>query len=259
MRPFMQEIYYKLTASVIRAHIAKGTSEIFSFDCSNSEGAILVLPHGGSRHDIIALRKLQLQARRHGKVWDQYAREIRSRGDYMNGALCLLTGVDKAKSWANAAFSGVSRSFGISLQVQPPKVDESHVTINYLWDRGTPAEVCWGPNSVTPTTDWVENQCIFIRGFRISIRRTAERFLLSESVRILDLASPPAMSLSSKLRSLRNAFRGTSLTSGQPRLNTMGANNKQTVLAFTDKDYDVLQDLVPASQVCANLVFFMQQ
>lgn len=143
---------------------ATHNNDQITFTCSTSAGAILALPKGARREDLLANGKFQQQVLKHGVNWERYARLMRHR-TFRNGTLCLVTGSDKAKCWAMASFTDVSTRFQLALTEEPSE----NTIVSYSW-HPNPGTVRWGSGNVTSGNDLVENQAVFIRAFWISIR-----------------------------------------------------------------------------------------
>jgi hypothetical protein len=138
----------------------------FSFRCSAPDGAILTLPDGASREDFRAVALFREYAARNAKSWYQYVNGPRGR-DAENGSLYLITGCDKSKFWGVASFSGVSRSFNLTFS---PTAIEGNTNRPFKWEHASPASTKCGP--VPPEYfdgDLPQNQCTFIRGFKIAL------------------------------------------------------------------------------------------
>jgi hypothetical protein len=146
------------------APIGGGAS--YQFTCYHSQGAILHLPDGANRHNLRNLRKFRELALDHGASWYKHAREYFGR-DAPSGSLCLVTGCDKSSSWAIASFSDVSEDSGISLKFTTAPVGDLTAAYRSSWDNHSPAIV----RTIDGSRD-KQNQCVFIRGFRIALRES---------------------------------------------------------------------------------------
>jgi hypothetical protein len=83
-----------------------------------------------------------------------------------NGSLYLVTGVDKASCWGVASFSNSSGETGISLKFTAAHNAGVPATRHYAWERSGRVAARSGPRrQVGP-----ENQCVFIRGYKLALR-----------------------------------------------------------------------------------------
>ncbi|KAF9488203.1 hypothetical protein BDN71DRAFT_1457617 [Pleurotus eryngii] len=179
--------------SVTQAQTIVGAGAALEYVWSSTEGAILHLPKGASR--ITATKSVfREQAMRHAKNWYKFAFEC---SDVANGSLYLITGCDKTSSWMVGAFSDCSSGSQAILQLSVAGLLEGQLSYNYSWATSSPAIQRVGP-SVDQTTAWDEdpdalerdndifatdapqgnNQCAFIRGYKITLRRDVLRRIL---------------------------------------------------------------------------------
>jgi hypothetical protein len=82
-------------------------------------------------------------------------------------SLLLVTGYAKSPSWGVAAVSNTSRQASVSLTFNALKV-EGRFTGSYSWTNTSDGHHRVGPK--TPTGK--SNQCVFLRGYRMSSRRS---------------------------------------------------------------------------------------
>jgi hypothetical protein len=120
------------------------------------------------------------QARKHGLSWYEYANVTRRRVAE-NGSLYLVTGCDKSVSWGLASFSNSSGGDEVSLKFTAAQIAGTEAYYSYKWDTSSPATMRSGPPfpgheavQQVATGHQVagsrQNQCVLIRGYRISIR-----------------------------------------------------------------------------------------
>ena len=136
----------------------------YIFNLSTSEGALLVLPKGAERCDLLNEDLFLEQASRHGADWYNYAVNCRRR-IISPDSLYLITGIHKAFVWSVAAFENAT---GNNHTAHFKQIDSgnSHAPI-YRWETTTCA-LDW---RVGPRVDHdIPNQSVFIRGFKIAIR-----------------------------------------------------------------------------------------
>ena len=140
----------------------------YSFQCFTPQGAILALPDGASRENLRNLDSFQQYACKNAVNWYHYANGPRGR-QARNGSIYLVTGCDKAKSWGVAAFPNVTGRVGFSLRFTAPIIEQADCL--YSW-QGSGAETRVGPMPVDyleGTQDRAQNQCLFIRGYRVAL------------------------------------------------------------------------------------------
>lgn len=135
----------------------------YRFTLSSNEGALLILPKGAERYDLLNEGLFLEQASRHGVEWYNYAVNRRHR-IINHDSLYLITGFYKARSWSVAAFEDV--------------VGNEHHTANFkrVQGYGNGPAYSW---ETTCALDWrvgpynefdIANQAVFIRGLKISLR-----------------------------------------------------------------------------------------
>ncbi|KAJ7588408.1 hypothetical protein C8J56DRAFT_68664 [Mycena floridula] len=129
------------------------------FTSSSKSGATLVLPDGASRSGY----------ENHTILRDYIAQNIQSWFAYVNGTrgreashLCLVTGCDKARSWAVASFSSADTPTKVSLTFKATVVGAA---ASYSWH-----EVNSAATRVSREPEKKENQCVFVRGYNLNQR-----------------------------------------------------------------------------------------
>ncbi|KAJ7312422.1 hypothetical protein DFH08DRAFT_822160 [Mycena albidolilacea] len=127
----------------------------------SKEGAILVLPQGASRQNLLPLETFRAHVRKYSAQWYTFARDFLSS----TGSLFVVTGCDKTTSWGIATSSTTSSTVGISLKFAVVGIAESTLAPQYQWKDFSSATVRMSGENWPPGT---ENQCIFIRGFLVS-------------------------------------------------------------------------------------------
>ncbi|KAJ7357879.1 hypothetical protein DFH08DRAFT_932283 [Mycena albidolilacea] len=96
------------------------------FKFESEQGAILVLPDGASRQDLLPDKTLRAHARKYSPQWYRYAREH-------TGPLFVVTGCDKTTSWGIATASASSGAVGISLKFAVVGIAEGTLSPQYQW------------------------------------------------------------------------------------------------------------------------------
>ncbi|KAJ6519158.1 hypothetical protein C8R45DRAFT_13844 [Mycena sanguinolenta] len=136
--------------------ITLGSSVTFNFHSKG--GAILVLPQGASRQNLLPLQTFRAHVRKYSPQWYTFARDFLPS----TGSLFVVTGCDKTTSWGLATASATSGSIGISLKFTVVGFAETTLQPRYQWKDFGSAMVRMSGTDWAPGT---ENQCIFIRGF----------------------------------------------------------------------------------------------
>jgi hypothetical protein len=93
-------------------------------------------------------------------------------------SLYLITGCDKAEAWALAAHSDTNGETSISLNLSVPSVVQGGASYSYRWEKHQSVQ-----GRVSSNTLGVKNQCVFARGFRISVSEN-KSLPLSPSVKV---------------------------------------------------------------------------
>ncbi|KAL0952577.1 hypothetical protein HGRIS_006833 [Hohenbuehelia grisea] len=179
----------------------------FCFNCSSSEGAMIFLPNGGSRQDLRKLKLFQRYALEHGVQWYQYVNGPLGR-EATDGSIYLITGWDKAKTWGLASFSNMSDENGVTLSFKAVSAVEASISGLYSWETLYPASVRTGPSS----TDSIlrQNQCVFLRGYRVSVQKKWLRVPSGIAVAAESLAQLRAKDILQKRRAKPFSYEGSS-------------------------------------------------
>lgn len=158
--------------SLVPAELGTG----MSFSSSNKEGAVLVLPDGADHRDLCNLDIFHQAAAVNARAWYEHANGPHGRR-ISNRALYLVTGSDKGSSWANASYSGASEGREISLKLKFTQIGGVNAGYSYSWEHHSPVEARFGPRGDAPiwsrnhgNVTAARNQCVFIRGFKITVR-----------------------------------------------------------------------------------------
>ncbi|KAH9066171.1 hypothetical protein EDB87DRAFT_1589300 [Lactarius vividus] len=147
-----------------------------SFSCTKTQGAVLSLPVIARREDTLHLGHFRRWILRHIKSWFAFAREL-GMGIEMEDII-LVTGCHRTTSWTNTVFNEVQTNVGVSLGVEVGVLDAS---VNWRASNiRIQGAIVNGPNG----RNLPENQCIFIRGFRV------KRFFFGLVPRIKAAAEP---------------------------------------------------------------------
>ena len=137
----------------------------FRFKCSSNEGALLVLPDGASRKNLIPLNAFREYAIVQTPAWYNFVTHQLNR-IISNGSLYLVTGVDKARSWGVASYSNIPGERHILLRPSDANDISAPATRHYAWERSGQVAARAGPRR--PVRH--ENQCVFVRGYKLALR-----------------------------------------------------------------------------------------
>jgi hypothetical protein len=169
-----------------------------SFQCFTSEGAILTLPDGAFRQDLRNLMSFREYAVRNAEAWYKYVNGPRGR-EAANGSIYLVTGCDKGKSWGVASFCNAAIRESFSLAFTAAAVGGVDAGHTYYWGQSAFATTRAGPMPLNNICDRAQNQCTFIRGFKISLGEGAwtKLFRPVEVSKIVDATADDILSKSS--------------------------------------------------------------
>jgi hypothetical protein len=158
--------------------IVAGSTITYRFQ--SKEGAILFLPEGASRQNLLPIESFRSHVRKHSAQWYQFARDCLPSA----GSLFVVTGCDKTSSWGIAAASTTSGTVEISLKFTVAGIVDGSLSPRYQWKDFGSATIRTSRECSAPRT---ENQCIFIRGFvvprQIPILTTIANKILARRVR----------------------------------------------------------------------------
>lgn len=142
-----------------------------SFEVKTSEAstAILLLPNYSTRCETLNKE----YARRHGVSWYNYVNGSLGR-NAPNGSLYLITGCDKTATWGNAVVGRTDRSFTFALKCTLMTTVGGTVKVANSWinDSGVEDGLFPIPSTQYPYPTGLQNQCVFARGFIISLSET---------------------------------------------------------------------------------------
>jgi hypothetical protein len=140
-----------------------------TFTSNSKEGAILALPDGASAIDLRPTDRLKEYVLKHGASWYEFVNGTLRRG-VANGSLYFVTGCDKASSWGVASFSNTSTEGEVSLTFKNAQVGGGGVSFEWQWETYSPAAVRTGPELAEGERNPHQNQCVFIRGYKVAVR-----------------------------------------------------------------------------------------
>ncbi|KAJ7306997.1 hypothetical protein DFH08DRAFT_975556 [Mycena albidolilacea] len=128
------------TAQISEANLNMGGSSVIpgfpltlgssiTLRTQSKEGAILVLPQGASRQNLLPLEIFRAHVRKYSAQWYTFAREFLPSA----GSLFVVTGCDKTTSWGIATSSTTSGTVGISLKLVVAGIADGTLAPRYQW------------------------------------------------------------------------------------------------------------------------------
>ncbi|KAK0484733.1 hypothetical protein IW261DRAFT_853820 [Armillaria novae-zelandiae] len=168
------EVDYKEFSAGISADATglAGAEASFEFTTSKESAAVLCLPNSATKHEILNKAVIKAYATANGAAWYNYVNSPEYLGrEAPNGSLYVVTGCDKTDSWGTAAVSKPSRSRSVQLRFMAAGVAGGDIGASHMWSSGFSADTRVYP---LPSTSYPypvdrENQCIFARGFTLSL------------------------------------------------------------------------------------------
>ena len=158
-----------------------------------------MLPEGGIRRDLLARGLFHDYAKRNAAAWYQFATGPELGRAIENGSLYLITGCDKSPAWGVASYYHPSSGARVSCEFIGTALGDGYPR-GYRWKDYSPATVRvsrqdprrstsarYGPgipNILDPGPTC--NQCVFVRGFRISLELRYLHKLFGPKVKIED-------------------------------------------------------------------------
>ncbi|KAH9174169.1 hypothetical protein EDB89DRAFT_594079 [Lactarius sanguifluus] len=145
------------------AHGPRDEGEV-SFSCPRKDGAVLYLPIQAKREDTIAKPGFGKWIVKHIDRWFAWARQLELEV-YRMEDIILVTGTHRTRSCTNIAFPGGVDDAQVSFRAYVNLRDDI-VTINWRFshERTRGAVLNPGPDG----EGLPEDQCIFVRGFRVT-------------------------------------------------------------------------------------------
>lgn len=143
-----------------------GAGAVIGISTSAKRTAVLLLPEGASRTDLRFLKILQDHALKHAEGWYGF---LRGRGHMLeDGDLYLVTGVDKSTSWNVAAVEKATKDNNISLKLSAVQIGSASASYAWKWETGA-AFSDSGPRRPSGEASDIQNQTVFLRGFKVAI------------------------------------------------------------------------------------------
>jgi hypothetical protein len=119
----------------------------------------MVAPDGATLTEVLEEERFLRSIESVGN-WFKYVAEERNR---CFKSLILVTGVIKCRSWSVAAISNTSRTHSGKVALSLMPAVSGTLTASHSWREYIPAMCHSGPKPLSQT----ENQCVFVRGYRI--------------------------------------------------------------------------------------------
>ncbi|KAJ7744180.1 hypothetical protein B0H16DRAFT_995457 [Mycena metata] len=147
-----------------------GVGAVIEVSTASKKAAVLLLPDGASRLNLRFLNKFRQLALKHAKSWYAFVTGLGTMLE--NGELYLITGVDKSAAWGVAAAESQSEDCNISLKLKAAQVGSTTGSYAWQWESGGEfADL--GPRRPPGESPSIQNQTVFLRGFRIAIHSLA--------------------------------------------------------------------------------------
>ncbi|KAI9435634.1 hypothetical protein BJY52DRAFT_1389651 [Lactarius psammicola] len=139
--------------------LASGSADV-SFSCERKSGAVLSFPVTAQREDTVARGDFGKWITRHIDSWLAFTKHL-GLGIEQEEDIVLVTGRHRTRSWTNIAFyeGQAEASFGVQVTGDVGASVNWQVSRNHI--QG--AMLSQGPSG----RDLPEDQCIFVRGFRV--------------------------------------------------------------------------------------------
>uniref|UniRef100_A0A0W0GF37 Uncharacterized protein n=1 Tax=Moniliophthora roreri TaxID=221103 RepID=A0A0W0GF37_MONRR len=157
------ELHAALRTGKIPAEVGYG----FRFDFKSSEGAILILPEEYISEDNLNEDDFDNYAAANAISWYTHINNVLGRRLGGN-SLLLVTGVDKTSAWGVASFVHAEKG-----TVNMSMVPNSHTQSKYWFCSVSCATARSGPSrnnlKTDEPTDEPLDQCVFVRGVRVSV------------------------------------------------------------------------------------------
>ncbi|KAK0194414.1 hypothetical protein F5146DRAFT_977798 [Armillaria mellea] len=165
--------YKEISAGISADATALARAEAsFEFTTAKESAAILCLPNSATKREILNKAAIKEYATTNGAAWYNYVNGPQYLGrEAPNGSLYVVTGCDKTDSWGTAAVSKPSHSRSVCLSFTAGGMAGGDIRASHTWSAGFSADTRVYP---LPSTNYPypvdrENQCIFARGFTISL------------------------------------------------------------------------------------------
>jgi hypothetical protein len=146
-----------------------------------------MLPDGASRIDLSCRKDLFKHAQKHGPSWCEHVYGTLGLDDDEAGPLYLVTGADKCRNWCLGSYTHSSRKR--KLRFTPQTIVTSCGMQLYSWEASGFADTStFAPED---TANILRDQCVFIRGYRITPSPKLIGRILAASKKGVDVSPLP--------------------------------------------------------------------
>ena len=198
----------------------------YNVSSSSSETAVLTMPDGAMCEDYSNEAAIRRCSIKNAMSWYEFINGELGR-EAPNGSLYVVTGCDKSTSWGIATVAEGSSSQALSLQFTAVKIG---ISANYNCSWSTTGGAIVRSSIATDLGEGVEqtqNQCLFVRGYKIMIREG----LMAALAKPTNVESILDMKATSLLRQNKNHCPGVDTTgdSWRSRLSFGGGGSHREV------------------------------
>ena len=148
------------------------------------EGALLVLPNGAARQDLFFLNNIQEYARRNVLSWFLHVHGTLGL-EAEAGPLYLVTGHDKCENWCVGSYTNLSTDIGLPLSFTPHGINDGGIVLYSPADPGSIDTRAFAEEEGNSA-----NQCIFIRGYKMTLCKSLLERIVMGPVKITDIVPP---------------------------------------------------------------------
>ncbi|KAF8187373.1 hypothetical protein K438DRAFT_1722875 [Mycena galopus ATCC 62051] len=159
-----------------------GAGAVIEISTVSKQAAILLMPEGASRINLRFLDKFRRQALKHAQNWYEFLKSLGCMVEH--DELYLVTGIDKCASWIVGAVDNQSRDCNISLKLKATQIGSTSGSYAWQWQmNGAFADS--GPRRPAGEDPSIQNQTVFIRGFRIAIHIVGRK-KIAQAIPVVD-------------------------------------------------------------------------
>ncbi|KAF9255246.1 hypothetical protein L218DRAFT_358200 [Marasmius fiardii PR-910] len=169
-----------IEASASLPGVPIGAGAGFSIKFNKDRGALVIPPNGANSVDCQSTRTFREYAKQHARSWYHFVHETLGM-EVENGSIYFITGFDKTDCWDNATFNSDTKERSLELIVMTGGLAGGDGRIR-LSDSSIHASFS---RRRSPPNNQYQNQALFIRGFRISIRHPVATFLGRSSIDVM--------------------------------------------------------------------------
>ncbi|KAJ7277531.1 hypothetical protein C8J57DRAFT_1060921 [Mycena rebaudengoi] len=183
---------------------------VVEISTTSKEVAVLLLPDGASRFDLRRLQDFRDYALKHAQHWYAFVNGQLGRMVQRN-ALYLVTGVDKCSTWSVAAMENQSEDCRVSLKLKAAQMGSAGTTCAWEWETAS-SFANSGPRRLPGEELWKDNQTVFLRGFKVVVRRAPLK-MRNKALSIVDSKPSDILSKSQFIPYSRLSSGGTNSSS----------------------------------------------